>query len=197
MPKTRVVEIELLKPYWRNPRNITREAIASVKASILTSDYLQYIVVGKDNVIAAGHTRLKAFQSMSKEELCSKGWDKGITVIDASDLPDESVKRFRIMDNAAAGLATWRMDDLKIELREIGIDPMVIHFPQYDLRSFVEPIKVSEMAYSETKDKAVKDAEDKIKDQFTNRVKAIESDMRDVVCPSCGHEFIMSRADFV
>lgn len=81
-----------LIPYENNPRK-NDEAVEAVAASIKEFGFKVPIIVDADNVIIAGHTRLKAAQLLGMET---------VPVIRADDLTDEQVKAFRLADNKTA-----------------------------------------------------------------------------------------------
>lgn len=99
-----------LVPYERNPRN-NDEAVDAVAASIKEFGFKVPIIVDKDGVIVAGHTRLKAAKKLGLEE---------VPTITADDLTPEQVKAFRLADNKTAELAGWDFDLLDEELAELG-----------------------------------------------------------------------------
>lgn len=106
------LNISELKPYENNPR-FNENAVDAVAASIREFGFKVPIVVDKDNVIIAGHTRLKAAQKLGMTE---------VPVIIADDLTEEQVKAFRIADNKVAELAEWDFEKLEMELKELNID---------------------------------------------------------------------------
>ena len=99
-----------LIPYENNPRN-NDEAVEYVANSIREFGFKVPIVVDKDNVIVAGHTRLKAAQLLGLEE---------VPVVVAVDLTPEQVKAFRLADNKTGELAEWDFGLLNLELDEIA-----------------------------------------------------------------------------
>lgn len=99
-----------LVPYENNPRN-NDDAVDYVANSIKNFHFQVPIVIDKNNVVIAGHTRLKA---------CHKLGIKEVPCIVADDLTPEQVKAFRIADNKTSELAGWDMDKLDIELGEIA-----------------------------------------------------------------------------
>lgn len=103
------LRIEELKPYENNPR-INDNAVEAVANSIKEFGFKVPIVIDNDNVIIAGHTRLKAAQKL--------GLDK-VPCIIAEDLTPEQVKAFRVADNKTAELAEWDMELLEQELEEL------------------------------------------------------------------------------
>lgn len=110
-----IVDLKIgdLKPYKENPR-INDNAIDAVAASIAEFGFKVPIIIDKDNVIIAGHTRLKAAQKLGLES---------VPVIRADDLTPEQVKAFRLVDNKTAELAGWDFTQLETELESItGIE---------------------------------------------------------------------------
>ena len=93
-------------PYENNPRN-NKEAVGKVAASLREFGFRQPIVVDKDNVIIAGHTRLLAAKKLKMKE---------VPVLVADDLTDEQVKAYRLADNKTAEFAEWDLDMLAEEL---------------------------------------------------------------------------------
>lgn len=101
--------IDEITPYNNNPRN-NDPAVDSVAASIKEFGFKVPIVLTSDNVIVAGHTRLRAAKKLKMKE---------IPCIIADDLTDEQIKAFRLADNKVSELADWDFDLLKIELDDI------------------------------------------------------------------------------
>ncbi|MFA6952946.1 MAG: DNA modification methylase [Candidatus Methanomethylophilaceae archaeon] len=116
--------IKDIHPYEGNPR-INDDAVEAVAASIREFGFRNPIIVDKDMVIIAGHTRYKAAKSMKMKE---------VPVIVADDLSDEQVRAYRLADNKTGELAEWDFDMLDFELAEIadidmpqfGFDPSEI-----------------------------------------------------------------------
>lgn len=120
--------IDLVKPYWRNPRN-NEKSIELVKESIRQYGYNQPIVVDKDDIIVAGHTRYKALRQLGYEE---------VTVV-VLDLPEDKAKQYRIADNKASEQSTWNDDLLMFELREIEeLQDMSIFFQEGELEELLD-----------------------------------------------------------
>ena len=76
-------------------------AVEYVANSIKEFGFKVPIVLDKNNIIVAGHTRYKAAKLLNITE---------IPCIIADDLSDEQVKAFRLIDNKAAELASWDID---------------------------------------------------------------------------------------
>lgn len=98
-----------LVPYENNPRK-NDGAVDAVAASIKEFGFKVPIVVDKNNVIVAGHTRLKAAKKLGL---------KTVPVIRADDLTEEQIRAFRLADNKTGELAEWDFEKLKEELNEI------------------------------------------------------------------------------
>src|SRR5574344_571990 len=95
-----------LKPYPNNPRK-NDQSIDFVANSIKEFGFKVPIVVDKDNVIVAGHTRLKAAEKLGIKE---------VPCIVADDLTPSQAKAFRIADNSAGQHSEWDNNILPAEL---------------------------------------------------------------------------------
>ena len=105
-------KVSELIPYENNPRN-NDEAVDYVAKSIKEFGFKVPVVVDKDNVVAAGHTRLKACEKLGIDE---------VPCIVADDLMEDQIKAFRIADNKVSEYAQWDNDKLNMELLDIDID---------------------------------------------------------------------------
>lgn len=103
------IEVDKLIPYVNNPR-FNDEAVDGVAASIKEFGFKVPIVVDKDNVIVAGHTRLRAAKKLELEK---------VPCIIADDLSEQQIKAFRLADNKVSEFATWDLEKLEIELAGI------------------------------------------------------------------------------
>ena len=103
------VLIDEIQEYENNPRN-NDSAVEVVAASIKEYGFKVPIVIDKDGVIIAGHTRLKAARSLGLTS---------VPCVVADDLTPEQVTAFRIVDNKTAELAGWEHTKLDEELREL------------------------------------------------------------------------------
>lgn len=104
--KVQLFDVEKLIPYENNPRK-NDKAVNAVANSIKAFGFKQPIVVDRNMVVVAGHTRLKAAKQLKLKE---------VPVVIADDLTDEEVKAYRLADNRVSEAATWDDDLLKIEL---------------------------------------------------------------------------------
>lgn len=93
-------------PYEKNPRK-NDEAVKYVAESIKQFGFKVPIVIDKNNVIVAGHTRYKASKKLGLKE---------VPCIVADDLTEEQIKAYRLADNKVAELAEWDFDLLGAEL---------------------------------------------------------------------------------
>lgn len=98
-----------IKPYEKNPRR-NDEAVKYVAESIRQFGFKVPIVIDKDGIIVAGHTRWKAAKKLGLDE---------VLCIIADDLSDEQIKAFRLADNKVAEKAEWDFDLLNEELDEL------------------------------------------------------------------------------
>lgn len=106
------VPIEEITPYEGNPR-LNSEAVPMLAKSIDDFGFLVPIVVDKNGVIAAGHTRYLASLELGLTE---------VPVIRAEHLSDKQIKAFRLADNKVAELAGWDFGLLDLELSELEDD---------------------------------------------------------------------------
>lgn len=112
-------KLEELKPYENNPRK-NDEAVDYVANSIKEFGFKVPIIIDKNGVIIAGHTRYKASQKLGL---------KTVPCIIADDLTEEQVKAFRLADNKVGEIAEWDFNLLEQELEEIqDIDMSMFDF---------------------------------------------------------------------
>lgn len=102
-------DIIQIKEYENNPR-FNDNAIDKVAESIREFGFKVPIIIDKNDVIIAGHTRFKAAQELGLEK---------VPCIIADDLSTEQVKAFRLADNKVSEYSTWDEDKLYIELMEL------------------------------------------------------------------------------
>lgn len=106
------IAISEIKPYENNPRN-NDNAVDYVANSIREFGFKVPIIIDANNVIVAGHTRLKAAEKLGLSEL---------PCIRADDLTEDQIKAFRIADNKVAEFAEWDLEKLSIEIEDIDLD---------------------------------------------------------------------------
>ena len=121
-----------LIPYENNPRK-NDAAVEKVAASIREFGFKVPIVIDRNNVIAAGHTRLKAAELLGLET---------VPIIMADDLTDEQIRAFRLADNKTGELAEWDFARLKEELEKIQeIDMDEFGFMTEAIQTFKEQVE--------------------------------------------------------
>lgn len=168
MPETLVLPLDQIKPYWNNPRVIPQEAIDALSTSIGSYGYLQPIVVDADHVVVVGHTRLQALQQMGVTEV----------PVYVTNLPEDKVREYRLVDNRTSELTTWDNEALVQELRRMEQGLLDQFFPDFDL-------EVEALAASAVTNEDVAKAVDNI-----NKLKPVQVvQTTDVTCPACFHTF--------
>ena len=142
-----VIEKKLaeITPYENNPRN-NAAAVDKVAESIREFGFQQPIVVDRDGVIIAGHTR---YAAAKKLELAT------VPVVVADGLTDEQVRAYRLADNKTAEFSSWDFDLLNAELFEIDdIDMAAFGF---DMSAVEElPPADEDESYTETDSEAIR-----------------------------------------
>lgn len=104
-----MIPVTEIIPYNKNPRK-NEKAVEVVMKSIKEFGFKVPIIIDKDNIIVAGHTRLEAAIKLEMKE---------VPIIWADDLTDKQIKAFRIMENKSQEFSYWDYDLLKQELLEI------------------------------------------------------------------------------
>lgn len=123
----RTVTIAEVKPYQNNPRKNTK-AVGAVAESIRQCGYCAPIVVDEEMVILAGHTRLRAVESL--------GW-ANVEVCVKEGLTDEQKRKYRLLDNKTNELAEWDFELLADELSELDFEGFDFGFPPFSSDSEV------------------------------------------------------------
>jgi site-specific DNA-methyltransferase (adenine-specific) len=178
------VHIDLIKPYWRNPRK-NESAVSAVVASIKQYGYNVPLVVDKDNLILAGHTRYKALRQLGAQE---------IPVIRV-DLPEIKARQFRIADNKAHEFTEWDIDTLKAEIHtlmegEEGLGNLEAVFGSADWREVLD-VKA---LIPDTKPED--DQEDVVPESGYQGNEDNETHFT-VICPHCLEDNRIERADLI
>lgn len=131
-----VKRIDEIIPYKKNPRN-NDKAVPAVLASIREFGFKVPILIDKDNVIIAGHTRLKAAKKLGMQE---------VPCIVADDLTEKQVEMFRIADNKVGEQSKWDNDLLRQELEILKdeFDLLDFGFTPKDLAKMLSDIPFAE-----------------------------------------------------
>lgn len=123
-----------LVPYEDNPR-FNDDAVPAVAKSIKNFGFKDPIIIDKNNVIIAGHTRLKAAKLL--------GLEKVPTVL-VDDLDEEQIRAFRLAHNKTAEKAEWDYGLLTLELEKIDFINMAeLGFDELSIN--MEPINNSQV----------------------------------------------------
>ena len=99
-----------LHPYKNNPR-INADAVDAVAASIKEYGFRSPIIIDENNTIINGHCRHKAAKKLGLDE---------VPCIRVTDLTEEQIREYRLIDNKTAEYARWDADLLEGEL--VGMD---------------------------------------------------------------------------
>jgi len=108
--KIEIADITSIKPYENNPRKLSETAIEKVAMSLKEYGFRQPIVVDKDRVIVAGHTRFRASKKLGLKQV-------PVSIID--NLTEEQINAYRIADNRTAEESEWDNELLKMEIKEL------------------------------------------------------------------------------
>ena len=106
------MKVSDLGEYENNPRK-NDDAVNAVARSIKEFGFKVPGIIDSNNVIIAGHTRVKACKQLGITE---------VPCVIADDLTEDQIKAFRIADNKTAELAEWDLDKLNEELMFIDMD---------------------------------------------------------------------------
>lgn len=127
-------KVQDIRPYENNPRK-NDDAVKYVAESIRQFGFKVPIVIDKEGVIVAGHTRYKASLKLGLEE---------VPCIIADDLTPEQVKAFRLADNKTAEKSEWDFDKLESELESIFNFDMSDFGFEFDIEDDSEEVKDDE-----------------------------------------------------
>ena len=133
--EVKMISVNDVVPYENNPRK-NDDAVDEVATSIKAFGFKNPIIVDKNMVIIAGHTRLKAALKLGLTM---------VPVIVAEDLSDDQANALRLADNKTAELAKWDKKKLEEELKQInwellGIDMTDVGFNDIFASEFQEVV---------------------------------------------------------
>lgn len=157
--ETKNLEISKIRPYKKNARKISKEAVRKVAESIKAFGWRQPIVVSEENEIIAGHTRYEAAKSIGL---------KTVPVHVVTDLSDTQIKALRIADNRTADENVFDFEVLKNELDDLitaDFDVALTGFNESELleiSSICEESEIKDQKQSEKKGNENKEAKIKI-----------------------------------
>lgn len=167
--QVKYIDIKQVKPYERNARK-NDKAVNFVAQSIKDYGWRVPLIVDKDNVLIAGHTRYKAAKKL------------GITsvpVIKVEDLTDDQVKAFRLADNKTQELSSWDFSKLMGELSAID---------EFNM-SLVGFGGLMDDESGEEAHKMGGSRAQNIDDGFEIDISSFDDEQFEYVCPCCGFRF--------
>jgi len=147
------MKITEITPYERNPRN-NDNAVEAVAKSIKEFGFKNPIIVDKNNVIVAGHTRYRSAKLLGLKE---------VPCIIAEDLTPEQIQAYRIADNKTGEIAEWNFDLLPLEigeLQEADFDLSLLGFDSEELDRLLNGGANDTVAAGETDPDAVPEKPD-------------------------------------
>lgn len=175
------VPIGDIKAYWRNPR-LNDQAVLAVKESIQRYGFNSPILLDKEGVIIAGHTRYRAVMEL--------GFEK-VPCVEV-DLPPDKARAYRIADNKTSEFASWDMNALISELRAVqGAENMQDFFPDFNLEDFLKEASISTPPTTEQINKTA----DTMNDRFKDQSKATQDGYVEMICPHCAEQFLLARSE--
>jgi len=122
-PAIEMLPIEGLVPYANNSRTHSDEQVAQVAASIKEFGFTNPVLVDKDNMIIAGHGRMKAAMRLGLTE---------VPCIRLDHLNDFQKKAYIIADNKLALNAGWDDELLRLELGQLNDDGFDLSLTGFD-----------------------------------------------------------------
>jgi len=129
--KMKIVKLSDMKSYKKNPRK-NELAVDVVMKSIKEFGFKVPIILDKNSVIVAGHTRVMAAERLGMKE---------VPAIFADDLNEKQIRAFRIMDNKSQEYAEWDQGLLSAEfkfLSDDGFDMEMTGFTGKEIKSMWE-----------------------------------------------------------
>lgn len=139
--KIEMVGIKKVIPYEGNPRR-NEEVVDKVAASLNEFGWQQPIVVDKEMVVVAGHTRLQAAKKLKMDKV----------PIHVADLTETQAKAYRLADNRIAEDADWDRALLGLEIRQLddlGFDLDLTGFNNLELSNLLIDPEFAEGAEDE------------------------------------------------
>lgn len=112
------VSIKDIIPYDNNARK-NDEAVKAVMESIKQCEYVAPIIVDENNVILAGHTRLKALKKLGYTE---------VEVIIKKGLNEAQKRKYRLLDNKTNEIAEWDFEKLANELEDLDFGDLELNW---------------------------------------------------------------------
>ena len=156
--------LEELQPYENNPRK-NDVAVPYVKNSIQEFGFKVPIIIDKNGVIVAGHTRYLAAMELDMDT---------VPTIVADDLTPDQIKAYRLADNKVAEKSAWDFDALLDELNDLEMSGT--DFNMEDFGFFEQNYNIDDF-FGDTEEKP----DNGMETEDTHRGK--------IQCPHCGEWF--------
>lgn len=131
-----LIDIDKLTPYENNPR-INDGAVDDVARSIQMFGFKVPMIIDKDNVVIAGHTRLKAAKKLGLGQ---------VPCIVADDLTEDEAKALRLVENKTGEIARWDCVKLEDEIENIELDLDIFDIGDYGVSSYIDLLEESIMS---------------------------------------------------
>lgn len=161
------VNIYDIKPNPRNPRVHPSEAIDKLVKSITRFGWTNPIIVSNENIILAGHARLKAAKAANMKEV----------PILRVDIGGNEAELYTIADNKLQEETFWDEEMLSNILEELNEDMELSDFQDIGFTSEDLDILLGEF----------EDDQDRIRDEFPEMNH--DNLEEDYVCPKCGYSW--------
>jgi site-specific DNA-methyltransferase (adenine-specific) len=136
--KIKQIGIEKLIPYAKNSRTHSPEQVAQLAGSIKEFGFNNPVLIGKDDIIIAGHGRVMAARKLGMTE---------VPCIRLEHLTETQRKAYIIADNRLALNAGWDNELLTIELNDLledGFALDILGFDADELKNLLDPVKPTE-----------------------------------------------------
>ncbi len=172
------LKVEDITPYENNAR-INDETVVKLKVSLDKYGYVVPIIVDINNVVVAGHARLKAVAQL--------GWEEIDCIV--SDLSDEKNNEFRILDNKIQEISGWDIELLSVELR--ALDDIALEFSGKIKTALTDGFS----GLMETEE-SVSVKKDKLDKAYLDMSEVTSGRIVDIKCHQCGKEFGVDRREF-
>lgn len=190
--KVETVSIGRLKPAKYNPRQDLKPGdpeYDKLKKSITEFNLVEPLIWNKKtgNVVS-GHQRLKVLQEM------------GVTEVDVSvvSLTLAKEKALNLALNKIQG--DWELPKLKDLLQELdtgAFDMEITGFDQTEIEALMTQIHVDFGNYTGPGQEQINQRGEELKNKFKQLAEAFMKSKVELVCPECGAEFSMDRADLL
>lgn len=149
--KVELWPISKVKPYEKNPREITEEAVLQLAEYMLAAGFRDPIEVDGKGVIISGHRRYLAAKKLKLER---------VPVIQHKDMTEDEARAYRIAANKIAEATTWNTPFLLDQLRAVEdtVTPDLLGFKVEELGKLFAHEKAQEDEAKPTKDPKEKEA---------------------------------------